>query len=341
MSLDNNIFARSTKLVHPSGISIETPFLIPSFSSKGFGFSKNNKSEIGEIFDVASECLFETMLVSAYDLSCGHLNQIESSITDLTVVDSGGYEISDFQDISTVYMQPVEKKEWSIDKLKNVLDSWPEHIPAIFVSFDHPDIRVPIAQQIESAQALFANHKNQLVCLLIKPETKDQEYVQVKNIINSVDGLASFNVVGLTEKELGSSILERMRKIAEIRLAMDDSGLIGIPIHVFGSLDPITSVLYFISGAEIFDGLTWLRYAYHRGVAAYRQNYAASIVGIDIKDSFVRAKVIQHNLSYLSKMKNQMSKFLLAGSVSMFEDNIISESWDLLRTKVKRLRHGR
>ena len=44
-------------------------------------------------------------------------------------------------------------------------------------------------------------------------------------------------------------------------MALDDAG-VGIPIHVFGSLDPLISPIYWLAGAEIFDGLTWINMAY-------------------------------------------------------------------------------
>ena len=52
-----------------SGVSMTTPLLIPSFSSKGFAKSKKDgKSEIGRILATASEFVTEIFLISAYDI---------------------------------------------------------------------------------------------------------------------------------------------------------------------------------------------------------------------------------------------------------------------------------
>jgi len=238
------MLARSSKLYHPLGVTLETPLLVPSFSSKGFGFSKSGESEVNDICAVASEYLTETMLISAYDLACGHMDILESSVTELTFVDSGGYEITDFHDLSAVYRHPIKLSEWSVEKLHEVYESWPDYIPAVFVNYDHPDLRQSVQDQIDSAKNFFTNYQGQLHTLLIKPETKDQDYVQIKNVISCSEKLKSFHIVGFTEKELGNSILKRMTNISEIRLALDDAE-IDIPIHIYGSLDPITSVLYF------------------------------------------------------------------------------------------------
>jgi len=93
--------------------------------------------------------------------------------------------------------------------------------------------------------------------ILLKPETTNQRFLQVPAIVENIRALADFDIIGLTEKEVGSSIFDRMQNIATIRLALDKAGM-EIPIHVFGSLDTITTPMYFLAGADIFDGLTWL-----------------------------------------------------------------------------------
>jgi hypothetical protein len=333
------MLCRSTRLHHPLGITLETPLLVPSFSSKGLGFDTEGKSEIKQIFAVVSEYLTDTMLVSAYDIAYEHLQPIGSAITELTIVDSGGYEVSDLHDLSAVYRQPVQPKEWTMELLRQIYNSWPKHIPAVFVSYDHPNVRQSLSEQIDAAQSLFSHYPRQLHTLLIKPETKDQQYVQINNVIASARELRGFNILGLTEKELGNSILDRMKNIAAIRIAMDDAGT-NIPIHIFGSLDPITSVLYFLAGAEMFDGLTWLRYGYGDGIASYQHNYGALRIGIDRQDGFLVAKTMQENLGYLLDLTHQMQKYVLDGDFAQLKphSDFFRASYDLLRTKNKRIK---
>lgn len=332
---------RTSKLHHPLEVTLETPLLVPAFSSKGFGVHKEG-SEIKGRFAVVSEYLTDAMLLSAYDLEYGYLEPIQNAITELTILDSGGYEASDLDDLSTVYRQPIEPREWTVELLRKVYDAWLEHIPAVFVSYDHPNVHKSLQEQIDAARSLFSHYPRQMHTLLIKPETKHQRYVHVKNVIAHVEELRDFDMVGFTEKEIGNSILDRMINIADIRFAMDDKA-VNIPIHVFGSLDPITSVLYFLAGAEVFDGLTWLRYGYQNGVASYVDNYGALRVGIDRGDEFVRAKAMQENLSYLIELKNQMWKYLLDESFAQFKlyssfSSFFRDSYDLLRTKNRRLK---
>ena len=65
------------------------------------------------------------------------------------------------------------------------------------------------------------------------------------------------------------------------------------PIHVFGSLDTVTTPMYFLAGADIFDGLTWLRFAFHGGYTVYKHNYGALKFGVATKDAFDRCALLE------------------------------------------------
>jgi hypothetical protein len=337
------MFARTSKIDHPLGVPIETPLLVPSFSSKGLGINPDGESEVKEIFSVVSEYLTDTMLISAFDLSYGHLAPIQSAITEITFIDSGGYEISDFYDLSAIYREQVSRSDvrddWTEEKLHKIYKEWPEHIPAVFVNYDHPDLHLSLEEQINNAKRFFSQHPNQLHTLLIKPETDKQQYVQVNNVKARVEELKRFDIIGLTEKELGNKIIQRMENIASIRFAMDDAG-VNKPLHIYGSLDPLTSVLYFLAGAEIFDGLTWLRYGYSDGMACYPHNYGVKNIGIKYRDSFIKAKTMRDNLSYLSTLTDQMRRFLLDEEFEKFGDNakVLRDGYELLRTKNPRIK---
>jgi hypothetical protein len=335
---DTHILARSTEIHHPLGNTIVTPLLVPSFSSKGFGFNKQGESEIYNYFNVAAEVLTESMLVSAYDIAQGHLPEIEP-ITEITIVDSGGYETSNVHDLSTIYQSSIKTEKWEKNHLKSVLDKWSANIPAIFVNYDDSKVRCSFEQQIEEASNFLLQYRTQLKAILLKPDTKDSDFLNVKRIIANLGKLYNFDIVGFTEKELGNSLLDRMISIAKIRLAMDDINL-HIPIHVFGSLDPISSPLYFLAGAEIFDGLTWLRFGYRNGVAMYIHNSIALDISIDQKYPKVQAPSLMSNFKYLNTLQSEMKKFLLEKQFSMFKFNdvFLSESYDLLRTKIGRLK---
>jgi hypothetical protein len=320
--------AKSNKILLPSGAHFETPLLVPSFSSKGFSFNSKEKKEdddISEVYaalEVSREFLTESVLLSAYDLHYGHIPfKEENFFTELTFVDSGGYETASNYDFATVSKYNYDVKGWSNKKLVTALNRLPESKDTIIVSYDHGNHRVNIKEQINAAENLFSKFPKMLGDFLIKPETRSAEVISVSNVIAEINSLKKFLVIGITERELGNSILNRMLSIAQLKEALNNSGN-HAPIHIFGSLDPITSILYFLAGAEIFDGLTWLKYSYDKGAATYQSNYGITNdeLGIHTRDSQVKYKSMVSNVLYLAKMKIAMKNFSKSEDYNLFDD---------------------
>ena len=305
-----------------SGLSLETPLVIPSFSSKGFGKIGQRKTEVAQLLSTASEILTGVYLISAFDL---HYEQIPAprelpARPELIVLDSGGYETSDDHDLSAVYRPELDLKPWTQEMLAGVLDRWPQELPAVFVSFDHHDSRRPVGEQLAAARALFKGRSDQLSCFLLKPETRDQSTLRdaVSVATARAEEMRSFDVVGVTEKELGSSPIERMKRIAILRRALDEAQA-QAPIHVFGALDPASVCLYYLAGAEMFDGLTWLRYAFvrdrehNKDHCVYMHSYSVIQENLRLTDSKLRLRVIAENYYYLVDLQNRLRDFHATG----------------------------
>ena len=247
------MLARRRHLRLGARIAGETPLLVPAFSSRGF-------PDLAYILKLSSEFITSAFLISAYDIYHKNLgDNPDVGFASLVFLDSGHYEKAHFSDLSDLQYSDYRSKKWNRSLLLEVLKHWPvgQNNPVtIAISYDEPGLK--LKDQITSAQEIFHNKSGVLKEFLIKPETKKQAYIQINSILDSIDQLAAFDIIGLTEKELGSSVLQRMERIAKIRIAMDRAG-VDRPIHIFGGLDTISTPLYYISGAEIFDGLSWLR----------------------------------------------------------------------------------
>jgi hypothetical protein len=302
---------------------------------------RGGKSEVRALLEFASEWLTDSMLVSAYDIHHGHLAKPDEMVKapELTVVDSGGYEVRVEHDQSTSVHAPHAPKEWNVALLDEVLSSWPTRFAAAFVTFDHPSDRRSFAEQLEAAKAFAARYPGQLHTLLLKPETDNQKTLgkTLQQACASAEEFAAFDFLGVTEKELGATMLDRMYEIAKLRLALDDAA-VATPIHVFGALDPLTSSLYFLAGAEVFDGLTWLRYAYRDGLCVYQANHGVLSIGSDQRDERVRAQTLTSNVHYLSTLRLEMRRFTLERDFSQFKHHAdaLRNVFDSLRaTKLK------
>lgn len=338
--LSSKLLARSRTFTHPLGVKLTTPILVPSFSSKGFPPGRDGDPSVANVLETTAEWLTETMLISAYDIHHGHIPPATKlpCTPELTFVDSGGYEAGLDDDLSAVVSKEHHPKPWAPENVRGVYAEWPERFAAVLVSYDHPARRIPLDDQIAEARALFAEFPKQMHSLLLKPATKAQAYLKtvLDEVVAQPSMLAGFHMIGVTEKELGGNMLERMQRVAELRLALDDAD-VHAPIQVFGALDPISSCLYFISGAEIFDGLTWLRYAYHEGMCVYRVNYGAKHIGLDRRDRVVDAKTWSDNVNYLRKMEASMRRVALDSDVAHFSHHVemFRDAFVDLRAKLK------
>lgn len=333
------MLARKSTIKHPNGLDFTTPMLVPSFSSKGFQFDKKDQSEAKELAEFAAEFLTDQVLFSAYDIKYGHVPEVKDcGFAELVFIDSGGYETNDVHDLSAVLHFPSKIRDWNKDLLTEVLDSWPDESACVIVSYDHGKERHDMKSQIDSARELFSKYPHQLHDFLIKPETSTQYTLEkaLTSVFQCIDQLSDFHIIGVTEKELGNSLLSRMTALAELRLGLDTAG-VKSPIHVFGSLDPFSSCLYYLAGAEVFDGLTWLRYSYFDGTAIYNSNYGAIRLSIRMQDRLIRQKAIVDNYYYLVNMKDEMQKFLLEGDFSKFTyiGAKLEEHYEMLRTKIE------
>src|SRR5713101_43256 len=141
---------------------VGTPLLIPSFSSKGF-------PEMLDLLAVAERFITDVTLVSAYD---AFYHRLEPPVTfaDLVFLDSGGYEAGKDQEHSDLGYQTEDPKPWTQDYYQLVLQRWPYNVPTVAVSFDHPDVRLPTARQIDRAISFLPARHNLIASMLLKPE---------------------------------------------------------------------------------------------------------------------------------------------------------------------------
>lgn len=307
----------------------KTPILVPSFSSKAFNLYK-----IRDVLRFAQELISEEILVSAYDI---HYNRVPHRLKfpSLVFLDSGGYEASENQDLSEV--KPVRRtlQPWSTKLHSTTIERWDFSTPTVLISYDHPNQRKTVEKQIEAAKRLFSGYPEAASTLLFKPRSRKERYVDIDEVIRHRHELSSFSILGFTEKELGPSLLKRMTAIARVRRALQEVNL-DLPIHVFGSLDTISTPLYFLAGADIFDGLTWLRYAFREGNTVYKYHYGALNKGIQVDDFKLDAQTWNDNYYYMLKMQAEMSRFITTHDYNTFQWHgvFLRESFESLQSEL-------
>jgi len=293
------------------GSEIErTPLLVPSFSSKGF-------PDINKIIHYCSELIDGVMLVSAYDIHYGQISE-NLDFASLIFLDSGGYEASRDKELSDTGDRDHRPRDWTRDMHEAQLAQWNPTTPSVLISYDSPKDKLPLDEQIARARAMAPRRTGVIREILLKPKKSNQIRLHMDNVLKRIHSLAEFDIIGVTEKEVGNSLIDRMKNIALLRRGLSKSGL-NTPIHVFGSLDTISTPLYFLAGADIFDGLTWLRYAYHEGNTIYRHNYGALKSWAGINSDIVEARSWNDNYYYLKNLEAEMRRYLADREIRVFQ----------------------
>jgi len=317
------------RFIKTSSETITTPLLVPAFSSRADPY-------IQRILKFMEEFIVGPILISAYDIY--YKRSIKNTIYPNAIfLDSGGYECSKDFDIFEVYYLKDKPKKWNIKLYSEVLNFWPHNIPTIAICYDYNKKGMNIDKQISSAKNFFKGESYFLSDILLKPENKELGIIEIDSVIKEMDSLRDFDIIGFTEKEIGNSVLDRMNNIAKLRNAMDKAD-INKPIHIFGSLDPISAPLYFISGADIFDSLTWIRFSYFKGMTIYQNNYAVLKQYLEYKTDRLISQYYVDNINSLKSLQMQMKKYIsTGGNFEVFElnSNPIERAYQALKTKIE------
>lgn len=300
------------KLRQISVINEPTPIIVPSFSSRGFPF-------IGNIYSDTKRYLSKASLVSAYDIHYNNIARDGIYASDILFIDSGGYETKPVPDLTEAYIDERLSCSWSKDNYEVVLASLQPLSQLIVVNYDYAEPQT-IDIQVGLAQDLFQKYPNYAANFLYKPEVEDSDFIDLNSLINNIQLFKSFSILGITEKELGDSLLERCRNLVQIRAALLDAG-VEVPIHIFGCLDPSVIIAYFLCGADIFDGLAWLRYTIEDGLVTYHSTATLLREQWSVTEGDLLMTRWISNLEYFENLNRSMKRFCKTGSANEFPIN--------------------
>ena len=191
---------------------------------------------------------------------------------------------------------------WDLDQYREELTNIDETAIALTVNFDRwTDLR----SQIEGALADKALVPTAASGFLVKPEARGQS-VNIPKLVDHPSELSEFDVIGIAAKEIGHSLLTRCRSIVTLRSILQDAEL-DLPIHIFGAITPMEILSFFLCGADIFDGLNWLRYAYREQDLVRMEDYATC--EWDLTDAEIHLNVWSQNLRFLNRLQGTMRAY--------------------------------
>jgi len=206
--------------------------------------------------------------------------------------------------------QQLWSEELYIESAKNTA-----HEGDVLVSYD--DRLLSLDDQIKKSLALFANIGVRDVKwdLLLHPNgvAPDVLAEAIADLPPDID------IIGLTEKDIGFSWFIAASYIHQLRTKLDTLLERYIPIHIFGCFDPQTIPYLFFSGADIFDGLAWMRYYFRDGHAFYGKEfeYDTSPEKLLEPDGAMRS-LLAHNVEELERLRTDIRYSVLTRDLSQF-----------------------
>ena len=218
---------RSRRVTLRNGIEFETPALVPGLSSMAMGpllyptqDGSQNTPTVCSI--VHSDLLLhgweEALLVSAYDIHYQLLvdaSRFSAGFAEsryaqqkFLIIDSGWYEKKANQ--GGIFLEQQEPPRlWDISLYQQAIDSLDSDVRALVVSWDAPNPE-SYESQIKQSQEFFGNRQHLASTILLKPPATAGFHNFESLSVDLASNLRSFDVVGVTDKELGDSILDRL-----------------------------------------------------------------------------------------------------------------------------------
>ena len=285
--------------VHKLGVT--TPLIAPSFSSRGFP----HLSDIWEEFRLK---LYGVCLMSAFDVADGRIPSSVADLVNVAILDSGLYETRVRKPDRNATESSPHSEDWSREQYLETVQSMGVQGNLILVNFDHVG---RLEDQIELAIEDYSTAPHAASDFLVKP-ADPAELVNIAKLAQFANALNHFSVIGITDREAGVSFLERCRSIVMLRDLLNDAGL-NTPVHVFGAIKPYEVLAYFLCGADIFDGLSWLRWAFRECGSAPIEETATEDMLWTLTDWELHTVQCTQNLTLLFRLQQAMQEYAVGG----------------------------
>jgi len=293
---------------------IKTPCFFPAIS----GVSKNNLTPLDHL-RIVSSLEFPQFLISAYDIHNSEkkikneiLNLLNNACSNnqIVLLDSGLYEKKWLKD-----------ETWCSDNFHNALKDTPCHMS---FCYDNPEptgniesITENILNNISSDREL--TNMN-LMMPIIHAQRPGDFPIICEHLVKKIKPI----MIVIPERELGNGILEGVDTIIQIRKVLKETENY-YPIHLLGTGNPLSILLYSAFGVDSFDGLDWCQTTVdHETGKLYHSLHLdffekQSSFGKDNIFSY-HTKLFTHNLLFYEKWMRQIREHLIENKVhTMFE----------------------
>jgi len=284
-------FFRSFLIEIPEKESIQTPFFFPAISTIKTNFSPS------DYLDLILQIGYPGFLISSYDIYKAKKKNRKNLVdliskcrnnSTIILLDNGNYEAFWYRD-----------NNWKLNNLESILNEMSVDMCFSFDVFwkNSKNFNQYIDKIVSSISKSAAIQKAGLTIPIIHSDPK-----VFPTVINKIIDIVNPEFIAVPERELGSSLIERAKTIRNIRNTLNKTGR-PVALHLLGTGNPISILVYTLSGADSYDGLEWCQTVvdpetgllYH---FSQRDLFNCDCYGCRLKRFPYHIKTLIHNLLY-------------------------------------------
>jgi hypothetical protein len=140
---------------------------------------------------------------------------------------------------------------WDVHTFHRILDSTPHHLSFAYDNQSPPATVEALAQDVVAG--VLRDQQKSLRTVI--PIVHGKGSVLPDAVRRVAEDLFPI-MIAVPERALGDGILARAATVRDIRTALNKTGIY-IPLHLLGTGNPISLLIYTLAGADSFDGLEW------------------------------------------------------------------------------------
>ncbi len=304
--------------IEDSGKSFETPLFVPATSS-----TKANWTVL-QYIDLIENVGYPSFLVSAYDYCKLEKKQKEDFEKLLGkyrkkgtffFLDNGNYEAYWYKD-----------KKWNLDGLRDALETvCPDFCFSFDVFWEKDTKTESYIKDTVSAIAKTAGSQKTGSTIALFHSRPDLFPKVVRKVVDSINP----EIIAVPERELGCSVFERALSIKNIRSELDKDGKL-IPMHILGTGNPLSILIYTLCGADTFDALDWSSVfmdpkTCQQGHFSQKDLSTCSCEACQLKQVPYDYQVMAHNLIFYQRFLEKIKKSLESCKVDTLLKEYLSD----------------
>lgn len=288
------------------GLALPTPCFFPSVSTV-----KTNLP-VAVYLDVLVNAGEPQFLVSAYDLA--HAGNEREKVVSLlerartrgavVLLDSGNYEAYWKADAA-----------WSPKALAQVLRDAPYDVAFCFDNQNPPSTADEIAKGVEESVLRDAASTTTTILPIV--------HASPRSLVAAVREVAARLypiMLAVPERELGEGLIARAVNVRRLRNAMDASGM-PCALHLLGTGNPLSLLVFSLAGADSFDGLEWCQTAVDPDTARahhfqQRDLFETQLAPDAARELDYARQTLLHNLVFYRKWMQELQAARAAGTLA-------------------------